>query len=323
MARKQIIVKPVNIDLHQHNLDQFLRCPFKYYMANVAKYQVRGIKKALNIGDLFAKSVYHLHNGSTVIECMNEVRKLQEEIKLRAISQEKIDELETSVTIVQCMLLGYESQFLNKTSMKVTKFNERGGIEGFENIEIKKILPEYHIQRPYAIGNYHYNYINRLDGKVITELNPWLLELKTTSQIDKDLLIKLPTNFQINSYWSTMLAVEQQHIGGILYRYIRKPSIEQKKKETIEQFWIRLANDYRERPDFYFHEECLFFDENKLLSFMSDFKHYFEELTMCYVMNRWIRKGMACDSNFGLCEYLKYCSNPTDETLRTYYEQNN
>jgi hypothetical protein len=317
---KRPVVKAVNIDLHQHHLDNFLRCPFKYYMANVAKYKVRGIKKALNIGDLFAQCVFHLHQGKTIAECMNEVRKLQQPLLDKSMSQEHSDELETSVVVVQCMLFGYEKYFLDKKELRVTKFNDHGGIEGFNEIKIEQIIPEYHITVPYAIGNYHFNYINRLDGKIITVGNPWILELKSTSQIDKDLLIKLATNFQINSYWFAMFMKEKQSIQGILYRYIRKPSIKQTQKENAQQYWIRLAKDYKDRPDFYFFEECLYFDENKLMEFMRDFKHYFEELTRCYCMNSWVRKGTACDSNFGLCDYLKYCSNPTEETLRTYYE---
>lgn len=320
--KKRQNVPIININLHQHNLDQFLRCPFKYYLANVLKYRQRGIKKALNIGDLFAQCVYFLHRGEDIAKCMLYVNDLQEPLIGRATNQQQIDELETFAIIVQSMLMGYETRFLNENNIKVTKYNQTGGIDGFDEIIIQTIVPEYKLEIPWTVGNYHFNYVNRLDGKIITEDNGlWVLELKSTTLIDGDLLQKLNTNFQINSYWFSMLFNEQQEVDGVLYRYIRKPSIKQKKDETLEKFRIRLSRDYLERPEFYFHEESLYFNQPQIKIFTKDMNTYFEELTRCYVTQRWPKHGVACDANFGLCEYLKYCSNPTDETLKTYYER--
>ena len=318
--RKHNVVPVINVALHQHNMDQFLRCPYKFYMANVLGYRPRGIKKALNIGDMFAQCVYFLHKGEGIATCMAYVHELQKPLIEKATTQTQIDELETSVTITQSMLFGYETRFLNKNKIKVTKFNQQGGIEGFDEIDIKQIVPEYKLEVPFNVGNYHYNYINRLDGKILTEKDPWILELKTSVQIDTDLLKKLNTNFQINSYWYAILCKDQQKIDGVLYRYIRKPSIKQKQGETPAKFRIRLSKDYQERPEFYFHEESLYFNQPQITNFIKDLRSHFEELTRCYVTKQWTRRGTACDANFGLCEYLKYCSNPTKETLETYYE---
>lgn len=320
--RKRINVPIVNVSLHQHDLDSFLRCPFKYYLANVLKYKPIGIKRALNIGDLFAQCVYFLHRGENLAKCMLYVNDLQRPLIERAVNQEQINELETSAIIVQSMLMGYEQRFLNKNEIKVTKYNQQGGIDGFDEITIQKIVPEYKLEIPWTVGNYHYKYVNRLDGKIITnDTGLWILEIKSTTLIDGDLLQKLNTNFQINSYWFSMLLNEQQEIDGVLYRYIRKPSIKQKKDETLEKFRIRLSKDYNERPDFYFHEESLYFNQDQIKIFIQDMNHYFEELTRCYVTQQWPKHGVACDANFGLCSYLKYCSSPTNETLNTYYEK--
>ena len=320
MTRKKHEVPIIKIDLHQHHMDNCLRCPFKYYMANVLKYMPIGIKKALNIGDVFSQCVYFLHKGEDLAKCMLYVDTLQKPLIERATSQEKIDELITSSIVVQSMLMGYETRFLNSNKIKVTKYNEKSGIEGFDEIEIQKIIPEYKLEVPFRVGNYHYNYINRIDGKILTLQNPWILEIKSTTLIDEDLIIKLNTNFQINSYWFSILYADQQKIDGVLYRYIRKPSIKQKKGETLEKFRIRLSKDYIERPEFYFYEESLYFNQTSIINFKKELQSFFEELTRSYITGIWPRKGTACDMNFGLCEYLKYCSNPTEETLRTYYE---
>jgi hypothetical protein len=318
--KKRPEIAKINVDLHQHDLSNFLHCPFKYKMANVDKIIPRGVRKAINIGDLFAKCVYFLHNGEGIATCMAYVNDLQKPLLDKAINQSQVDQLETSVTIVQSMLFGYETRFLNKDNIKVTKYNQQGGIEGFDEIKIEKIIPEYKIEVPFIVGNYHYNYINRLDGNIITSVNPWILELKTTSQIDSDLIQKLNTNFQINSYWFAKITKDQHIVDGVLYRYIRKPSIRLNKGETPQKFRIRLSKDYQDRPEFYFYEESLYFNQNAITNFIKDLRLYFEDLTRCYVTGTWQRRGTACDSNYGLCEYLKYCSNPTEETLRTFYE---
>ena len=320
--KKHYSVPVVDINLHQHNMDQFLRCPYKYYMANVMGYRLMGIKKALNIGDLFAQCVFFLHRGEDIAKCMLYVEELQKPLIERATNQAQVDELETSAIMVQSMLMGYETMFLNKKEIKVTKYNQNGGIDGFDEITIQEIVPEYKLEIPWKVGNYHYKYINRLDGKVITDdTGLWILELKTSTSIDGDLILKLNTNFQINSYWFSMLYNEQQEVDGVLYRYIRKPSIRQNKNEALEKFRIRLSKDYQERPDFYFYEESLYFNQPQIKIFTRDMNYHFEELTRCYVTNVWPKRGVACDSNFGLCEYLKYCSNPTQETLDTYYRK--
>jgi hypothetical protein len=319
--RKRPVIQQTVIELHQHDLANFLQCPQKYYLSVVKNYHPLSLSRALDIGDLFAKCVYWMHKGIGLPTCMAHVYKLHEE-KLKLVrNQEQVDEAETNVVTVQAMLTGYMEHFLKKTDFTVTKYNEQGGIEKFDNIIIKEILPEYTLSLNHNMGSYTFTYTNRLDGKIVTETYPWILEIKTTTQFDGALLPKLNTNFQINSYWMTMLLREQQQIGGVLYRYVKKPSIKQTKKETVEQFQKRLMLDYCERPDNYFLEESLYFNQPALDRFRKDFDSHLNRLLMCYATNDWPHIGLACDANYGLCPYLRYCSNPTIDTLETFYKK--
>ncbi len=323
--RKRVEIPKIEVSLHQHDLGNFLVCPQKYYISNVLGYRRYGVKVAINIGDLFAKCVYWMHKGIPIEECLAFVYKYQEPILEKATNQAQIDEAETSIIIVQAMLEGYKSHFLDVNEIKTTKFNPLGGIEGFDTTNILQIIPEYSITITEQIGNYLFRYTNRLDGKIIVDKNRlWILEIKTSSSFDEDLIIKLSTNFQINSYLKAMIKKEtafggDANIDGVLYRYIMKPSIKQKQNETLEQYRKRLMMDYLDRPERYFKEESLYFEPSSVERFNEDMKYYFENLTQCYITNKWERRGVACDSNFGLCEYLKYCSNPTQETLDTHY----
>jgi hypothetical protein len=310
----------VDISLHQHDMANFLRCPKLYDLSSRLGYKPKSENRYLNIGGVFAHTIFWLHRGKSVAECMAYVDSIQQEIVGKAIKQEQINELETDRIIVQAMINGYWNHFLNKKEIKIPVFNELGGIDRIEEIDIIEILPEYELQTQFNVGNYRYTYICRLDGFVSTNAGPFILEIKTTSQVDSNIIHKLPTNFQINSYWLELMRNRCDTICGVFYRFIKKPTIRQKQKETIEQFRRRLIMDYLDRPDNYFYEENLYFTQDVLADFEKYMIHYFNELTRCYITNTWVRNGTSCETEYGVCKFLKYCSNPTKERLAMYYE---
>jgi len=253
----------------------------------------------LSIGDIFAKSVYHLHNGRSIEECWAYIDKLENDIKLELISQEEIDNLETDRAILFAMLGGYEQHFLHK----------------FPNL---KILPEYTTNIPI---NKKFRYVCRLDGRIINEKKEnQILEIKTTTQIQKDLIIKLPVNFQILSYYFALKKWLHKPVFGVLYRHIKKPSIRMRQKETPQQFQKRVALEYAEQPEKYFHEEYVIFDKNVLSDFGQELYQKFADLEDCYKTNHWYKNEVSCSTKFGNCPYLQYCINPTQETLDTFYK---
>lgn len=294
------------IRMHQHDLANFLMCPRKYKLSR--EYRPLAMRKAINIGGLFANCVYWLHQGKDVEECMLYVNNYQEEFLSKATSQYQLEELETSIVIVQSMLLGYNRKFIKEYHAGVPI--------------IASISPEHMLEVPIIIGGFKFVYVNRLDGLVYDSFgNPWILELKTTAQFDKDLFDKLPTNFQINSYWFALAMLQAKPIAGVLYRYILKPSIRQKKTETKYQFRTRLMLDYETYQDEYFKETSIYFEQPNIVEFKKDMNIYFNELARAYVLDRWEKRGTACESKYGLCEYIKYCGDPTEETLQTFYEK--
>jgi hypothetical protein len=309
MARKTVAPKLIEVDIHQHDLANFLMCPRKFHLSRTCR--PRRIKKALNIGDLFARSVYWLHQGKDVEECILYVRAFQDELEKIARSQAEVDELATNVIVAQSMIYGYDNKFIKEY---------KGNIP-----IITKLYPEHHVTVPIIAGGYKFNYINRLDGLIIDSFgNPWILELKTTSMFDNSLSDKLPTNFQINSYWYSLFETQQKPIAGVLYRYILKSSLRQRTKknpETVEQFQKRIMLDYEKYPDEYMKEISLWFNSPNIVEFKKDMQIYINELVRAFVLNKWEKRGTACDSKYGMCEYIQYCGNPTEETLNTYYEK--
>lgn len=306
MARKKVEPKFKEVTLHQHDLANYLMCPRRFALSR--SYKPRVLKKALNIGDLFARSVYWLHEGKGVEECMLYINKFQEELLNRATSQEQVDELETSVVVAQSMILGYEAKFIKeyKPVMPI----------------ITRLVPENRFEMEIINGGYKFTYVNRLDGLVYDQFdNPWVLELKTTSMFDKSLFDKLPTNFQINSYWLAAEYSLKRPVAGVLYRYILKPLLRQKKNESLDQYRQRIMLDYTTYPDEYMKETSIFFSKPNLEEFKKDMNIYFGELVRSLVLNRWEKRGTACENKFGLCDYIKYCGDPVIETLETFYER--
>jgi len=290
------------IRLHQHDLANFLSCPAKYNLSHNLKLENKIIKKAINIGDLFAKGVELIHfSNNKLADAMLLVNKQQEKLLNSAISQEQINDINTDTSSVQAMLYGYEKQFLRDDKYK--------------------IQPEHKIEWVLKKFGVMIVYICRLDGRLLDKNNiPGILEIKTSAKVQKDLLLELPTNFQINSYWLSNYRANKEQAKYVLYRFVCKPTIRQTQKENAEQFQKRVIGEYEKNTQKYFFQERLEFDINSIKRFEVDINLAFEDLIMCHIKNKWPHRGTACMEKYGsLCPYIRYCGNPTEETLDTYY----
>lgn len=286
------------INIHQHDIATFNECRKKFDLSFNRKIFPRKISKFLQIGDLFAQGTFYLHRKVPLANCCAYIDNIAETLKLQAINQEHINEIETDKIICIAMLIGYEQRFMEQ------KLN---------------ILPEYRIEIPIRKK---YLYIMRLDGRIKSHIKEnWVLEIKSTFAIEKDQITRLPCDFQIKSYCWGLEKWTWKPVIGILYRFIRKPSIKQKQNETIEQFQKRLQKDYVEREDFYFYEEKPLLDRNILNDFEEELYQIFDDLTRCYKTNHWYKTALCGKTKFGECPYFKYCSDPTEETLETFYEK--
>ena len=83
---------------------------------------------------------------------------------------------------------------------------------------------------------------------------PVLLEIKTTSRLDSSYLERLDLDWQVSTYLAVASVVYQTPVREMVYRIIRKPSIKQRKTETLGEYTNRVIADYKDRPEFYFEE---------------------------------------------------------------------
>jgi len=88
---------------------------------------------------------------------------------------------------------------------------------------------------------------NSIDGRL------YLQENKTKSRIDHVWLESaLPYNLQTMIYCYSILRDYKEKPGGFLYNIIRKPGLEQRKKERDSEFFKRVEDDINTRPEHYF-----------------------------------------------------------------------
>lgn len=288
------------IDVHQHQLVYFAQCEFKYWMSQ--HYQKKVQKHYINAGSMFAHGVYNLHLGVDVAECYGKIDEKADELIFNQTDQKAIDDIRLQSEMVKSMLVGYEERFIISPKSTLT---------------LKQVIPEKRLE----VLNGDLKLIARLDGDVIDDTdNHWVMELKTTTQVDRNMVRRLPLDFQSNFY-CLMQKYNGIAVKGVIYRWIRKTNLKQKKDETYEQYKDRVLRDYVQRPEFYFVEECPVFDYNAVNRFESSLKLLLSRLKMCIYTDTWNQYYNACKVGFNVCQYMDYCLNPTEETLNTYFKE--
>ena len=144
-----------------------------------------------------------------------------------------------------------------------------------------------------------------LDGLWMSEDS--LLELKTTSRLDRDYIARLDIDFQVTSYLAAASMLTGRDIRRMVYRVARKPSIRQRKNETPAEYGERVIADYRERPDFYFSEVIVTRTEQDLERWRWEVWTLHQRVLDLKRGDFPIRNTRAC-LDFGRCAYFELCT---------------
>ena len=213
-------------------------------------------------------------------------------------SQEEANELEVQRATVRAMLTGYFDRF---------------GKWGEETIrELSFDIP---IRNP-KTGAVSRSF--RLQGKIdaitVIDGKTWLVEYKTANQINKGYFDRVSLDEQITLYMYAYREKFGVKPEGVIYRVLKKPTIRQTKKESLEQFCNRLEQDYVDRPDFYFFEQKYYRSENDLKQFEKELWAF----TQQYLYEK--RNDINCKNasrclDFGQCEYMPICLGEADLEL--------
>lgn len=150
-----------------------------------------------------------------------------------------------------------------------------------------------------------------IDARFTVGKEHWIMETKTKSRISGNLVDMLQFDFQSFMYMHGCKLTYGILPKGVLYNIVRKPQIERKKTETIDQFTDRLKNDIKNRPEFYFiryqvsipKEEYENWVNNDLNMILNEYKSW-EASNFSNIY----RNTINCETKFGSCQYLPICA---------------
>lgn len=133
-----------------------------------------------------------------------------------------------------------------------------------------------------------------------------LLEIKTTSRLDSAYLERLDLDWQVSAYLAAASVLYQVRVRKMVYRIIRKPSIRQRKNETLEEYVNRLVADYEERPEFYFEQVIVERTDQQIERWWYEAWELHERILRIENGGMTIRNSSHC-LDFGRCTYFNLC----------------
>ncbi len=135
---------------------------------------------------------------------------------------------------------------------------------------------------------------------------PRLLEIKTTSRLDSSYLERLDLDWQVSAYLAVASVMYQARVREMVYRVIRKPSIKQRKTETLEEYTERVASDYEDRPEFYFEEVLITRTDQQIERWWYEAWEMHERILRIENGGMTVRNSGHC-LDFGRCTYFDLC----------------
>lgn len=157
-----------------------------------------------------------------------------------------------------------------------------------------------------------YDLLGYADELELTDQGPVLVENKLVGQITPTDVRRLPLDRQISLACYGVWRATGQTVRQVRYRWTRKPSIRQRKGESVTEFCERLIADYRERRDeFYTREELLYRSDEDLVRIEAELWEWAEDLRRHSRRRIFPRNTSHCHE-YGGCPFLPLCVGDAD-----------
>jgi hypothetical protein len=146
------------------------------------------------------------------------------------------------------------------------------------------------------------------DGTLMLNGSRWLFETKTKAQIDEaGIMDSLAFDLQ-NLFYLTVLRTQNRPAIGVIYNIVRYPQLRIKKTETPEQFQERVAEDVRQRRNFYFMRFEVTYSEMVQEQFRNDLKVMLNEFEQWYTGKLPTYKNVTACITKIKCPFLTACA---------------
>ena len=222
--------------------------------------------------------------------------------------QEEYDDIKIGLAKLRGLLMGYE---------KVYKEEREQWNCLKEDTEVKFLI-------------YYNTYIFKgfIDMLPIIKDKPVLFETKIVSNINVAFIERLPMDGQVRGYILGARKALKIKPKQVIYNAIKKCKLRKKSGESVDEFCERIADDYKERPEFYFHREKLRFASEDVLAY----EHAVAQTHRMYIrliaeakdpLNplAWPECDHSCAEFNRTCEFLPLCTQGLDIATSKMYEQ--
>jgi hypothetical protein len=271
--------------LSASQISTLLACPQKYGFSYDEKLEPIAFRPALSLGKAFQLAIEHgdPETGAEAIYTERDPR-----------DQEAANQMEKDAAIVRVASRLYLSRYpVTENSQKEYEYRVR-------------------LRNPWT-GAYSrsFDLLGFADELAEEDGDLVLIENKFVGQIGELSIRKLPLDRQISLAAYGIWRATGRPVAKVRYRFTRKPSIRQKKGESVGEFCMRFERDYNERPDFYAEEQVIYRDQAQLLRTEAELWEWAEQVRAARKRSLFTRNTSACH-DFGGCEFLPLCLGDPD-----------
>jgi len=228
--------------------------------------------------------------------------------------QYEYDKLMTLIETFQGMLVGYAAIYNHE---RKTWIIDREGIEAEKTIDLGE-----------------FNFIFKTDlitrVQLRIRIKNLLVEHKTASRIPESYMDKLPLDFQVRGYifGANHSKGLNKSVSEVIYDVVKKCKLKRKSNESPEDFNQRIAQDYIDRPEFYFFRETLKFNKADIAAFEFELRQTHAEYQWLISTLKdpldpryWAPADNICGEFFKTCPYQLLCLSGLDRGTGSVYEQ--
>jgi hypothetical protein len=217
-----------------------------------------------------------------------------------------VDRLSVDVAIVESAAAAYLSRYyFEDFQVLVDESVPPGKMRAVSSMAEVEYLVR--LRSPYT-GAYSntFDLHGRADG--VTDHGAFLelAEDKLVGQIDAVSVKKTRGDRQLSLGAYALWRITGKPVRRVRKRFTKKPQIRQRKGESVTEFCERIRADYRERPDFYMHEETTFRDAEDMLDVERSLWDWAEQRRAAARRGFWPMNTDRCH-DWGGCDFLDKC----------------
>lgn len=214
------------------SLQDFLTCRRLYYFKRIKKYE----KVQYNLPFIVGRVVHEglaavLAKKKNAVELMTKAYKQERAIALKefTLTPEQLEKLDMQEFITKGMLLAYSAKYSKMIAdMEIMGSEVEGALQFSDGVI----------------------FVIKMDNIAKIRNKKVLHELKTSKTITPDYVKRIQTDIQTAIYFHFHnIIFEDGPIEEIMYDVIQKPSIKLKKKESKQEYLIRLQEWYKKTGD--------------------------------------------------------------------------